>query len=110
MAAHCYMLSLVCHHDMLAFYVHSLCSLPCHAYLGAPQGVTLLEFAPPEPQKDPPHEGDVGEEDLPKRPNHHPTTFIESKPRSILSLPLFLLSCSRVKYLWLYIDALSVRH
>jgi hypothetical protein len=99
MFARCYMLSLVRHHGMLAFYVYSLCSLPCHAYLGAPQGVTLLEFAllePAEPQKDPPQEGEVGEEDSPKCPNHHPTTFIVGKPRSILSLPIFLLSCSRV--------------
>jgi len=77
---------------MLAFHVHFLYSLPCPAYLGAPQGVTLLEFAPPEPeeqQKDPPQEGRAEEEDLPECPNHHPTTFIEGKPRRILSLLLF---------------------
>jgi len=92
--------------------MHSLCSLPGHAYQGAPQGVTLLEFAPPEPEermKDPPQEGEVGEEDLPESPNHHPTTFIEGKPRSIINILLFLLSCSSVNYVWLYIDALSVR-
>jgi len=45
--------------------------------------VTVLEFAPPEPeqqQKDPPQEGGAEEEDLPECPNHHPTTFIEGKP------------------------------
>jgi len=97
---------------MLASYVHSLCSLPCHAYLGAPQGVTVLEFALPEleeQQKDPPQEGGAEEEDLPECPNHHPTMFIEGKPRSIISLLIFLISCPIVNHLWLYIDALSVR-
>jgi len=75
--------------------------------------VTVLEFSPEEPEeppKNPPQEGGGEEEDLPECPNHQPTTFIEAgKPRSIIRLLLFLLSCSRVKYLWLYIDALNVR-
>jgi hypothetical protein len=72
----------------------------------------VLEFSllePEEPLKDLPQEGEVGEEYLLECPNHHPTTFIEGKPQSIISLLIFLLSCSRVNYSWLYIDALSVR-
>ena len=36
------------------------------------------------------------EEDLPECPDHHPSTYVEGKPRSIISLPLFLLSCSAI--------------
>jgi len=62
--------------------------------------VTVLEFAPPkleEQQRDPPQEGGAEEEDLPECPDHRPTTYIEGKPRSIIRLLIFLLSCSRVK-------------
>jgi len=75
--------------------------------------MTVLEFAPPEPEeppKDPPQEGGAEEKDFPECPNHHSTTFIEGKPQSIISLLIFLLSCPRASFLWLYIDALGVRH
>jgi hypothetical protein len=74
--------------------------------------VTVLEFAPPEleeQQKDPPQEGGAEEEDLLECPNHHPTTFIKGKPRSIIILLIFSLSCPRINHLWLYSDALSVK-
>jgi len=77
-----------------ASYVYSLYLFPCHAYLGVPKGVTVLEFAPPEPeeqQREPP-QGAKEEEDLPECPDHRPSTYVEGKPRSIISLLLILLS------------------
>jgi len=72
--------------------VHSVCLSPCHAYLGAPTGVTVLEFAPPEPeeqQREPPQgEGGV-EEDLPECPDHRSSTYVEGKPWSIIRLLIF---------------------
>jgi len=64
--------------------------------------VTVLEFAPPEPeekQREPPQgEGIQEEEDLPECPDHSPSTYVEGKPRSIIRLLLFLLSCPAVNY------------
>jgi len=55
--------------------------------------VSVLEFALPEPeeqQREPPQgEGAEEEEDLPECPDHHPSTYIEGKPRSIIRLLLF---------------------
>ena len=52
--------------------------------------MTVLEFELPE------SEGQQGEtpqgaeeEDLPECPDHHPSTYVEGKPRSIISLLLF---------------------
>jgi len=61
--------------------------------------VTVLEFALPEPEeqlREPPEEEGAEEEDLPECPDHRPSTYIEAKPRSIIRLPLFLLSCPAV--------------
>ena len=70
--------------------MHSLYSSSCHASIGVPKGVTVLEFELPE------SEGQQGElpqgaeeEDLPDCPNHRPSTYVEGKPRSIISLLLF---------------------
>jgi len=64
------------------------------------KGVTVLEFAPPEPeeQQREPHQGEgtEEEEDLPECPDHRPSTYIEGKPQSTIRLPLFLLSCPAV--------------
>ena len=59
--------------------------------LGAPKGVTVLEYElhEPEEQQGEPAQG-TEEEDLPECPDHHPSTYIEGKPRSIISLLLFL--------------------
>jgi len=73
-----------------ASYVHSLCLSSCHAYIGVAKGVTVLEYELPEPeeqQEEPPQGAE--EEDLPECPNHRPSTYIEGKPRSIISLLLF---------------------
>ena len=73
-----------------ASYVHSLYLSPCHAYIGVPKGVTVLEFELPElveQQGEPPQGAE--EEDLPECPDHRPSTYVEGKPRSIISLLLF---------------------
>jgi len=77
----------------IACYVHSLYLSPCDAYIGVPKGVTVLEYELPEPeeqQEEPPRGAE--EEDLPECPDHRPSTYIEGKPRSIISLLLFLIS------------------
>ena len=71
--------------------MHSLCLSPCYAYIGVPKGVTVLEFelSEPEEQQGEPPQGAEEEEDLPECPDHRPSTYVESKPRSIISLLLF---------------------
>ena len=70
--------------------MHSLCLSPCHAYIGVPKGVTVLEFELPEPEDE---QGELPrgaeEGDLPECPDHRPSTYIEGKPRSIIRLLLF---------------------
>ena len=70
--------------------MHSLYLSPCDAYIGVPKGVTVLEFELPEPeeQQGKPPQG-AEEEDLPECPDHSPSTYVEGKPRSIISLLLF---------------------
>ena len=65
-------------------------SSPCHASIGVPKGVTVLEFELPEPegQQEELPEG-AEEEDLPECPDHRPSTYVEGKPWSIISLLLF---------------------
>ena len=66
-----------------------------------PEGVTLLEFEgvsqeeefegasqEEEPEVQAIDEA-AAEEELPECPNHHPSSFLKGKPRSILSLPCF---------------------
>ena len=51
----------------------------------------MLEFELPEPegQQGEPPQGAEEEEDLPECPDHRPSTYVEGKPRSIISLLLF---------------------
>jgi len=71
--------------------MHSLYLSPCHAYIGVPKGVTVLEFELPEPegQQGELPQGAEEEEDLPVCPDHRPSTYVEGKPQSIISLLLF---------------------
>ena len=71
--------------------MHSLYSSPCHAYIGVPKGVTVLEFELPESegQQGELPQGAEEEEDLLECPDHRPSTYVEGKPRSIISLLLF---------------------
>ena len=53
--------------------------------------MTVLEFELPESegqQRERPQEAEE-EEDLPECPDHRPSTYVEGKPRSIISLLLF---------------------
>ena len=67
------------------------------------------ELPEPEEQQEEPPQGAEEEEDLPVRPNHRPSTYVEGKPRSIISLLTILLSFPAVNQLWLCIVVLSVR-
>ena len=72
--------------------MHSLYSFPCHAYIGVPKGVTVLESKLPESegQQGEPPQGTEEEEDLLECPDHRPSTYVEAKPRSIISLSTVL--------------------
>ena len=71
--------------------MHSLYSSPCHASIGVPKGVTVLEYELPEPegQQGELPQGAEEEEDLSECPDHRRSTYVEGKPRSIISLLLF---------------------
>ena len=65
--------------------------------IGSPEGVTLLEFEPKHQEEqqaaqeqEVQEEGGVNMEDLHECPNHHPSSFLKGKPRSIISLLCFL--------------------
>ena len=65
--------------------------------IGSSKGVTVLEFEPERQEEqqaaqeqEVQAEGRVNMQDLPKCPNHQPSSFLEGKPRSILSLLCFL--------------------
>ena len=65
--------------------------LRIHA-IGVPVGVTLLEFEGASQEKEPEVQAideAAAEEELPECPNHHPSSFLKGKPRSILSFPCF---------------------
>ena len=58
--------------------------------------ITLLEFNKEEewdqqetPQAAAPKEEEQTPKELPECPDHHPTSFLKGKPRSIISLPCF---------------------
>ena len=81
--------------------------LRIHA-IGVPEGVTLLEFKGANQEEEP----DVQEADeaataqeLPKCPDHRPSSFLKGKPRSILSLLCF---SKYIEYLLFVGDALSI--
>ena len=65
-------------------------------HIGSSEEITLLEFNKEEeegqqetPQAIAPREEEQTPEDLPKCPDHRPTSFLKGKPRSIMSLPVF---------------------
>ena len=69
--------------------------------IGVPEGVTLLEFEGANQKAD----QAAAEEELPECPDHHPSSFLKGKPRSILSLPCFY---KYLEYLLFVDDALSI--
>ena len=65
-------------------------------HIGSTEEITLLEFNEEEEgdQQETPQAVALGEEEhtpkeLPECPDHCPTSFLNGKPRSILSLPVF---------------------
>ena len=65
-------------------------------HLGSEEEITLLEFDEAEEgdqQENPQATAPEGEEQTPKElpecPDHHPTSFMKGKPRSIISLLIF---------------------
>ena len=76
--------------------------------IGVPEGVTLLEFEGANQEEEPEvQEADEAavEEELPKCPDHRPSSFLKGKPQSILSLPYFY---KYIEYLLFVDDVLSV--
>ena len=79
---------LFCMHDSYAVHMHAI---------GVSEGVTLLEFEQGLPeeqqqvqeQKVQAPEGGVNEEEVLECPDHQPSSFLNGKPRSILSLLCF---------------------
>ena len=69
--------------------------LRIHA-IGVPEGVTLLEFEGANQEEE--ADEAVAAEELPECPDHQPSSFLKSKPRSILSLPCFY---KYIEYLFL---------
>ena len=71
----------------------------------------MLEFELPEAegQQGELPQGAEKEEDLPECPDHRPSTYVEGKPRSIISLLLFYDSVSYQLTMVIYIVALSGR-
>ena len=66
-------------------------------HIGSTEEITLLEFNEEEegdqqetPQATAPREEEQTLKDLPKCPDHRPSSFLKGKPRSILSLPCFI--------------------
>ena len=51
--------------------------------------MTVLEFELPGPEGQQEELPEGAEEDLPECPDHRPSTYVEGKPRSIISLLLF---------------------
>ena len=103
-------LLLLQHHDVKntyknAFITYHYIILVMHTFaipyaifmhLGSEEGITLLEFDEVEeggqqenPQVIAPEGEEQDPEELPKCPDHHPTSFLKGKPQSILSLPVF---------------------
>ena len=64
--------------------------LHIHA-IGVPEGVMLLEFEGVSQEEEPEVQAinEAAAEELPECPDHHPSSFLKGKPRSILSLPCF---------------------
>jgi hypothetical protein len=79
----------------------------CIHAIGVPEGVTLLEFEgsipeenqeqPREPE-DPAGEG-VPVDDLPKCPDHRPSSFLKGKPRCMLTQLFYISILSTFTYL-----------
>ena len=84
------------HHTTLVNIFAFAISYAISMHLGSEEEITLLEFDKVEvgdQQENPQVVAPEGEEqnpkELPECPNHHPTSFLRGKPRSIISLLIF---------------------
>ena len=84
------------HHTILANMNAFALSHVTLMHLGSTEEITLLEFNEEEegdqqeiPQAIAPEGEEQTPEELPECPDHHPTSFLKGKPRSILSLLVF---------------------
>ena len=71
--------------------------------IGTTEGITLVELDvdPQENQEvqhlEVPREGELEADHLPECPDHQPLTFVKGKPRSIISLPILLMSLKVIR-------------
>ena len=86
----------MCHHFILVRMYAFAISYDILMHLGSEEEITLLEFNEVEEgdqQENPQVAAPEGEEQNPEEllecPDHRPTFFLQGKPRSILSLPVF---------------------
>ena len=77
--------------------------LHMHA-IGAAEEITLVELdaEPQEENQEVQHlevsgEGEPKADHLPECPDHQPSTFVKGKPRSIISLPILLMSLKVIR-------------
>ena len=84
--------------------------------IGATEEVTLVELDD-DPQEENPEvqhqevlgEGEPEADHLPECPDHQPSTFMKGKPRSIISLPILLMSL-KVFVLLHYVTGVVWKH
>ena len=100
------------HHTILVNMNAFTISYVILMHLGSTEEITLLEFDEEEegdqqeiPQAAAPEGKEQTPEELSKCPGHRPTSVLKGKPRSILSLPVFLQNITQV----LMIDALGYK-
>ena len=84
------------HHTVLVDLYAFVISYSILMHLGSTEDITLVEFdegGEGDQQEIPQAVAPKGEEQNPEEllecPDHHPTSFLKGKPRSILSLPVF---------------------
>ena len=84
------------YHTILVSMYAFVISYATFMHIGSTEEITLLEFNEGEegdqqeiPQAAAPKGEEQTLEELPKCPDHRPTSFLKGKPRSILSLPVF---------------------
>ena len=85
------------HHIILVNMYAFAISYAIFMHLGSTEEITLLEFNEGEegdqqeiPQATAPKEEEQNPEEILECPDHRPTSFMKGKPRSILSLLVFL--------------------
>ena len=86
----------MCHHAILVRMYAFAIPYAIFMHIGSTEEITLLEFDEVEEgdqQENPQATAPEGEEqtpkELPKCPDHRPTSFLKGKPRSIISLLIF---------------------